>query len=60
MKLKISDDVELPVYEDEHGRGVVFLDEEAIKDLKSIVQDAIDNQMINEMREVARKVGMDI
>lgn len=34
MKIKIDDEISLPVYEDEKGNGSVFLDPEAIKDLK--------------------------
>lgn len=54
MNLKISEDVSLPIYEDEKGNWFIPLDDEALKDLKKEIQDIIDEEMIKSMLEVAK------
>lgn len=53
MKLKISEDESLPIYEDAEGNWFIPLDGEALKDLKKEIQDIIDEEMIKSLREAA-------
>jgi len=58
MKLQLTSNISLPIYQDSKWRSVIFLDKETWQDLKTMVQDAIDEELIQKMVKIAIENGM--
>ena len=55
MKIKITDDVSLPVYTDKEDNWCILVDQETLDDLKNEIQNMIDEEMLNHMIELSKQ-----
>ena len=60
MKIKITDDVALPIYTDKEDNWCIFVDPEILDDLKNEIQNMVDEKIINHMIEFNKQYNVSI
>ena len=58
MKIKITDDVALPIYTDKEDNWCIFVDPEILDDLKNEIQNMVDEEIINHMIEFNKQYNV--